>query len=63
MNYSNYFEENASGKTVYFPSSIKINNPGKKQSVYVDYVNKTFNKSDIKFSIKIPKSAKVTKWD
>jgi len=63
VNYGNYFEESASGKTVYFPSSIKINNPEKKQSVYVDYVNKTFNKSDIKFNIKIPKSAKVTKWD
>lgn len=63
VNYGNYFEENASGRTVYFPSSIKINNPGKKQSVYVDYINKTFNKSDIKFSIKIPKSAKVTKWE
>lgn len=63
VNYGSYFEENASGKSVYFPSSIKINNPGKNQSVYVDYVNKTFNKSDLKFSIKIPKSAKVTKWD
>ncbi len=63
INYSNYFEENAAGRIVYFPSSIKINNPGKKQSVYVDYVNKSFNRSDIKFNIKIPKSAKVTKWD
>lgn len=63
VDYNNYFEENASGNTVYFPSSIKIRNPEKKQSVYVDYINKTFNKPDLKFSIKIPKSAKVTKWD
>lgn len=63
VDYSNYFEENASGNTVYFPSSIKIRNPEKKQSVYVDYVNKSFNKQDMKFTIKIPKSAKVTKWD
>jgi hypothetical protein len=63
VDYSNYFEENASGNTVYFPSSIKIRNPEKKQSVYVDYVNKSFNKQDLKFTIKIPKSAKVTKWD
>jgi hypothetical protein len=63
VNYSNYFEENASGQTVYFPSNIKIKNPGKKQSVYVDYINKSFNKSDLTFNIKIPKSAKVLKWN
>lgn len=63
VNYSNYFEESASGKTVYFPSNIKIKNPDKKQSVYVDYVNKSFNKEGLTFNIKIPKSAKVLKWD
>ncbi len=63
VNYSNYFEENASGKSVFFPSNIKIKNPGSKQSVYVDYINKSFNKSDLTFNIKIPKSAKVLKWD
>lgn len=63
VSYSNYFEENASGKSVYFPSNIKIKNPGKKQSVFVDYINKSFNKNDITFNIKIPKSAKVLKWD
>ncbi len=63
VNYSNYFEENASGKTVYFPANIKIKNPDKKQSVYVDYVNKTFNKEGLTFNIKIPKSANVLKWD
>ncbi len=62
VNYSNYFEELASGKRFYFPANIKINNPGKKQSVYVDYLNKTFNKPDLKFTVKIPKSAKIVKW-
>lgn len=62
VNYNNYFEEFASGKRFYFPSNIKINNPGKKQSVWVDYQNKVFNKTDLKFNIKIPKSAKITKW-
>lgn len=63
VNYQNYSEESASGKSLYFASSIKINNPGKKQSVYVDYVNKEFNKSGLTFKMKIPKSAKVLKWD
>lgn len=63
VNYSNYFEENASGKTVYFPANIKIKNPDKKQSVYVDYISKSFNKEGLTFNIKIPKSAKVLKWD
>jgi hypothetical protein len=62
VNYSNYFEELASGKHFYFPANIKINNPGKKQSVYVDYTNKSFNKNDLKFTVKIPKSAKIIKW-
>jgi hypothetical protein len=63
VNYMNYSEENASGRNVYFPSTIKIKNPGKNQSVYVDYVNKEFNKSGLTFKVKIPKSAKVIKWE
>ena len=63
VNYLNYSEESASGKSLYFPSSIKIKNPVKKQSVYVDYVNKEFNKTDLTFRMKIPKSAKILKWD
>ncbi len=63
VNYSNYLEESASGKRVNFPATIKIKNPEKKQSVYVDYVNREINKSGLTFKIKIPKSAKVTKWE
>lgn len=62
VNYNNYFEELASGKKFYFPANIKINNPGKKQSVWVDYQNQNFNKTDLKFTVKIPKSAKIINW-
>lgn len=62
VNYNNYFEELASGKKFFFPSNIKINNPGKNQSVWLDYQNKSFNKADLKFNVKIPKSAKIIKW-
>ncbi len=63
VNYSNYLEESVSGKKVNFPATIKIKNPEKKQSVYVDYVNREINKQGLNFKIKIPKSAKVTKWE
>lgn len=62
VNYNNYFEELASGKRFYFPANIRINNPEKKQSIWVDYQNKNFNKTDLKFKVKIPKSAKIINW-
>lgn len=63
VNYSNYTEESVADKSVNFPTTIKIKNPSKKQSVYVDYINKEINKKDLSFKIKIPKSAKVIKWN
>lgn len=63
VNYSNYNEEAGASKTVNFPNSIKIKNPSKSQSVYVDYIEKEINKKDITFKMKIPKSAKVIKWE
>ncbi|MCC7158820.1 MAG: DUF4292 domain-containing protein [Ignavibacteria bacterium] len=63
VNYSNYQEESVAGNYVNFPVTIKIKNPTKKQSVYVDYVNKEINKRDLSFKVKIPKSAKVIKWE
>ncbi len=63
VNYSNYQEESVAGSYVNFPGTIKIKNPTKKQSVYVDYINKEINKRDLSFKVKIPKSAKVVKWD
>lgn len=61
--YSNYEEEPAAGKIVNFPTTIRIKNPSKNQSVYVDYVNKQINKKDLSFRMKIPGSAKVIKWE
>lgn len=63
VNYSNYQEEAVTGNVVNFPGTIKIKNPAKKQSVYVDYINKEINKQNLSFKIKIPKSAKVIKWE
>lgn len=63
VNYDNYNEESVSGKYVHFPANIKIKNPSKSQTVYVDYVNKEINKKDIVFKMKIPKSAKIIKWE
>jgi outer membrane lipoprotein-sorting protein len=62
VNYSNYTEESTANKYVNFPTGIKIKNPSKSQTVYVDYINKEINKKDITFKMKIPKSAKVIKW-
>lgn len=63
VNYSKYNEESASGKNIYLPSVIKIKNPGKKQTVYVDYVDKVINKRNLTFKMKIPKSAKIIEWE
>jgi len=61
--YSNYQEEESAGKYVNFPTTIKIKNPAKKQTVYVDYINMELNKTDLTFKVRIPKSAKVIKWE
>jgi hypothetical protein len=63
VNYSNYQEETYAGKYIYVPATIKIKNPPSKQTVYVDYVNKEVNKKDLNFKVKIPKSAKIIRWD
>lgn len=63
VNYSKHSEEHASGKSVLLPNVIKINNPGKKQTVYVDYVDREINKKNLTFKMKIPKSAEIIEWD
>lgn len=63
VNYSAYSEENTGSRYVNFPTSLKIKNPSKSQTVYVDYINKEINKKDLSFRMKIPKSAKVIKWE
>jgi outer membrane biogenesis lipoprotein LolB len=63
VDYSNYQEESLATSKVYFPNNIKIKNPEKSQTVYVEYVNKEINKKDLSFKMKIPKSAKIIKWN
>jgi hypothetical protein len=48
---------------VNFPYNVKMKNPQKSQSVYIEFVNKEINKKDLQFKMKIPKSAKVVKWN
>jgi outer membrane lipoprotein-sorting protein len=61
--YSNYTNESTNGKSVSFPNKVFIKNVEKQQSVYLDYETKEINKKDISFRLKVPKSAKVIKWD
>ena len=63
VNYSAYSEESTGSSSVNLPTSLKIKNPSKSQTVYVDYINKEINKKDLSFKMKIPKSAKVIKWE
>jgi hypothetical protein len=63
VGYSNYSSESLNGKDVNFPNKIEIKNPEKKQSVFLDYSSKEINKKDISIKIKIPKSAKIIKWN
>ena len=63
VNYSDYINETASGANILFPNKIVIKNPEKKQTVYIDYSTTDINKKDLKFTIKIPKSAKLIKWE
>jgi hypothetical protein len=61
--YTEYGEEESGGKYVNFPTAIKIKNPARKQTVYVDYMKMEINKQGLTFKVKIPKSAKVIKWE
>ena len=63
VNYSDYQEEAVASGKVNFPYNVKIKNPQKSQSVYIEYINKEINKKNISFKMKIPKSAKVIKWN
>ena len=63
VGYSKYTVENPEGKDVNFPNKIEIKNPQKNQSFFLDYETKEINKRNISFKFKVPKSAKVIKWD
>jgi hypothetical protein len=63
VGYSNYTSEQADGKVMNFPNKIVIKNPEKQQQVFLDYDSKEINKKDIYIRIKVPKSAKIIKWN
>jgi hypothetical protein len=63
VDYSAYQEESVSASKINFPYNIKIKNPDKSQTVFVEYTNKEINKQGLTFKMKIPKSAKVVKWN
>lgn len=63
VGYSNYSSETLNGKELNFPNKIIIKNPEKQQSVFLDYETKEINKTDIVFRMKVPKSAKVIRWN
>lgn len=63
VDYSDYQEELVAASKLYFPTNVKIRNPQKSQSVYIEYINKEINKKDLSFKMKVPKSAKVVKWN
>jgi len=63
VDYSGYQEETVTASKIYFPYNVKIKNPDKSQTVYVEYINKEINKPNMTFKMKIPKSAKVIKWN
>jgi uncharacterized protein DUF4292 len=63
VDYSAYQEESVSASKIYFPYNVKIKNPDKSQTVFVEYINKEINKKGLTFKMKIPKSAKVVKWN
>ena len=63
VSFNKYNPEKTVKGTVNFPDNIKVYNPDKEQRVYLDYDSKVINKSDIKFKMNVPKSAKVVKWN
>ncbi len=63
VGYSNYSAEQSNGKEINFPNKIVIKNPEKQQAVYLDYDSKDINNPEISITMKIPKSAKIIKWE
>ncbi len=63
VNYSKYNKEVSNNVTINFPTKIKIFKAEKDQTVWLEYGDKEINKHSMTFKIKIPKSAKVIKWE
>lgn len=63
VNYSRYNLESCGNGSVNFPNKIKITKPDKNQIVWLDYDSKELNKKNLSFRFKVPKSAKVIRWE
>jgi outer membrane lipoprotein-sorting protein len=63
VNYSNFKTEIAEGLNINFPYNITINRPENNQTVWLQYETKEINKKNLTFKMKVPKSAKVIKWN
>jgi hypothetical protein len=48
---------------IYSPNNIYITNPIDKANLWISYSKKIFNKNRLIFNLKIPKSAKIVKWE
>jgi hypothetical protein len=49
--------------SVYLPEQLVIKKPDKKQTIWINYGARDVNKREMNFKVKIPKSARVIKWD
>ena len=49
--------------SISFPGQVKIINPEKKQTVWIQYESSSINKKNLSFKLRIPKSAKIIKWN
>jgi len=63
VNYTNFNKETVEGMSINFPNSITINRPENKQTVWLDYDSKEINKKNLTFKLKVPKSAKIVRWN
>lgn len=59
VTYSKYSNINS----VYLPEKLIIKQPDKRQTIWIDYNTKNINGKELSFKIRIPKSAKVIKWN
>ena len=49
--------------SIYMPEQLVIKKPDKKQTIWINYGARDLNKKEMNFKVKLPKSAKVIKWD
>lgn len=63
VTYSKFTTESIASDTIFFPNQIVIHKPDKKQTLWLYYDDKEFNKKKLNFLIKVPNSARIIKWE